>query len=121
MWFDLSLQHADTHLLSCVLCSLYLCSDYTNAPEADYLGCFVSSQFLQIHSDDTITRERKNSLVFPHGEQEKRLKNVGGNIRQFRLRGLGTKVGEWIILPHLFSTLSYGAASEDFHPLSKPC
>jgi len=80
---------------------------YTKAPEADYLdACIVT--VLQIHT----TQPPGDILVFLTGQEEI---ETASEILSQRLRGLGTKVGEMLVLP-IYSTLPTEQQAKIFEP-----
>jgi pre-mRNA-splicing factor ATP-dependent RNA helicase DHX16 len=80
---------------------------YTKAPEADYLDAAVVT-VLQIH----ITQPRGDVLVFLTGQEEI---ETAEEVLQQRIKGLGTRVGELIILP-IYSTLPSDMQARIFEP-----
>lgn len=87
-----------------MLCSLF---SYTKAPEADYLdACIVT--ILQIHT----TQPAGDILVFLTGQEEI---ETAEQILHDRMRGLGTKVGELLVLP-IYSTLPTDLQAKIFEP-----
>jgi len=80
---------------------------YTKAPEADYLdACIVT--ILQIHT----TQPPGDILVFLTGQEEI---ETAEQILHDRMRGLGTKVGELLVLP-IYSTLPTELQAKIFEP-----
>jgi pre-mRNA-splicing factor ATP-dependent RNA helicase DHX16 len=80
---------------------------YTKAPEADYIDAAVVT-VLQIH----VTQSSGDVLVFLTGQEE--IETMGEVLLQ-RTRGLGSKVGELIILP-IYSTLPTDMQAKIFEP-----
>jgi pre-mRNA-splicing factor ATP-dependent RNA helicase DHX16 len=80
---------------------------YCKAPEADYLdACIVT--ILQIHT----TQPAGDILVFLTGQEEI---ETAEQILHDRMRGLGTKVGELLVLP-IYSTLPTELQAKIFEP-----
>jgi hypothetical protein len=80
---------------------------YTKAPEADYLDAAIVT-VLQIH----LTQPRGDVLVFLTGQEE--IETAEQIINQ-RMRGLGSKVGELMVLP-IYSTLPTDLQAKIFEP-----
>lgn len=80
---------------------------YAKAPEADYLdACIVT--VLQIHT----TQPTGDILVFLTGQEEI---ETAEQLLQERMRGLGSKVGELLVLP-IYSTLPTELQAKIFEP-----
>jgi len=80
---------------------------YTKAPEADYVdACIVT--VLQIHT----TQPLGDILVFFTGQEE--IEAAQENLER-RVRGLGSKIGELLILP-IYSTLPSDMQAKIFEP-----
>lgn len=80
---------------------------YTKAPEADYLDAAIVT-VLQIH----VTQPRGDVLVFLSGQEEI---DTAAEILNQRVSGLGTKVGELIVLP-IYSSLPSDMQAKIFEP-----
>lgn len=80
---------------------------HTKAPEADYVDAAIVT-VLQIH----VTQPLGDILVFFTGQEE--IEAAQENLER-RVRGLGTKVGELIILP-IYSTLPSDMQAKIFEP-----
>jgi pre-mRNA-splicing factor ATP-dependent RNA helicase DHX16 len=80
---------------------------YTKAPEADYVDAAIVT-VLQIH----ITQGPGDILVFFTGQEEI---ETSEEILNTRMRGLGTKVGELVVLP-IYSTLPSDLQAKIFEP-----
>mmetsp|Transcript_24627 Transcript_24627/g.59278 ORF Transcript_24627/g.59278 Transcript_24627/m.59278 type:complete len:793 (-) Transcript_24627:146-2524(-) len=80
---------------------------YTKAPEADYIDASIVT-VLQIH----VTQPLGDILVFLTGQQE--IEAAQENLER-RVRGLGTKIGELMILP-IYSTLPSDMQAKIFEP-----
>lgn len=80
---------------------------YTKAPEADYVEASVITA-LQIH----VTQGPGDILVFLTGQEEI---ETAQEMLTARTRGLGTKIGELIILP-IYSTLPSDMQAKIFEP-----
>jgi len=80
---------------------------YTKAPEADYIDASIVT-VLQIH----VTQPLGDILVFLTGQEE--IEAAQENLER-RVRGLGTKVGELMILP-IYSTLPSDMQAKIFEP-----
>ena len=80
---------------------------YTKAPEADYVEATVITA-LQIH----VTQPRGDILAFLTGQEE--IETVQ-ELLAARTRGLGSKIGELIILP-IYSTLPSDMQAKIFEP-----
>lgn len=80
---------------------------YTKAPEADYVDAAIVT-VLQIH----ITQGPGDILVFFTGQEEI---ETAEEILNTRMRGLGTKVGELLVLP-IYSTLPSDLQARIFEP-----
>ena len=80
---------------------------YTKAPEADYLEAAVIT-VLQIH----VSQPEGDILVFFTGQEEI---DSAVEMLQQRTRGLGTRIGELVILP-IYSTLPSDLQAKIFEP-----
>lgn len=80
---------------------------YTKAPEADYIDASIVT-VLQIH----VTQPLGDILVFMTGQEE--IEAAQENLEK-RVRGLGTKIGELLILP-IYSTLPSDMQAKIFEP-----
>lgn len=80
---------------------------YTKAPEADYLDAAIVS-VLQIH----ITQPKGDILVFFTGQEEIETAEETLNTR---MKGLGTKVGELLVLP-IYANLPSDMQAKIFEP-----
>ena len=80
---------------------------YTKQPEADYLEASVIT-ILQIH----LTEQAGDILVFLTGQEEI---DTAVEMLQQRTRGLGTKIGELIVVP-IYSTLPSDMQAKIFEP-----
>jgi len=80
---------------------------YTKAPEADYIDASIVT-VLQIH----VTQPLGDILVFLTGQEE--IEAAQENLER-RVRGLGTKIGELMVLP-IYSTLPSDMQAKIFEP-----
>lgn len=80
---------------------------YTKAPEADYMDAAVVT-VLQIHA----TQPAGDVLVFLTGQEEI---EASEEILKFRMRGLGSKIGEMIICP-IYANLPSHMQAKIFEP-----
>lgn len=80
---------------------------YTKAPEADYVEATVITA-LQIH----VTQPKGDILVFLTGQEEI---ETTMEMLTARTRGLGSKIGELLILP-IYSTLPSDMQAKIFEP-----
>eukprot|EP00954_Amorphochlora_amoebiformis_P015873 1246438-Amorphochlora_amoeboformis.AAC.1 len=80
---------------------------YTKSPEADYIDAAIVT-VLQIH----VTQPLGDILVFLTGQEE--IEAAQENLER-RVRGLGTKIGELLILP-IYSTLPSDMQAKIFEP-----
>jgi len=80
---------------------------YTKAPEADYIDASIVT-VLQIH----VTQPLGDILVFLTGQEE--IEAAQENLER-RVRGLGTKINELLILP-IYSTLPSDMQAKIFEP-----